>query len=220
MTIEDSLQRGRECEAAGDIAGAEAAWRYADGLGDAEGAILVGQVLRRRGDTNGAVDAFQRAESRNHSEAGSCLGNLWSDMGDHDAAKAAYERSVAAGSADALLNLGLMLAGLGQVDEALGYLRLAQDNGDSTASWAIGRLLEDAAKETAARLLATQQDPLYAELLLAGTVEDSVLGTVSTVKALLQANWGPTPTTFIQALAEANELMQENNSETSKTPTM
>jgi len=142
MTVQDLLQRGGECEGASDLAGAEAAYREADELDDAEGAIRLGLVLKRRGDAEGAVDAFERAESRGHREAGSCLGNLLSDRGDVNGAKSAYLRSIAAGSTDALLNLGLMLAQMGDVDEALGHLRVAQDNGDPVASWAIGRLLE------------------------------------------------------------------------------
>jgi tetratricopeptide (TPR) repeat protein len=143
MAVEELLRRGGECEAAGDLAGAEQAYREADELHDAEGAILLGQVLRRRGDLPSASDAFQRAEARGHPEAGSCLGNLLADTGDIEGAKAAYERSIAAGSTDAVLNLGLMLAEQGAVDEALVHLRVAEENGEAVASWAIGKLLED-----------------------------------------------------------------------------
>lgn len=140
---EEDLQRGQQCEAAGDLAGAEAAYREADALGDAEGAILLGLILQRRGALSEATDAFLRAETRGHREAGSCLGNLLADTGDIEGAKAAYQRSIAAGSSDAVLNLGLTLAQAGAADEALPYLRTAQDNGDPAAAWAVGKILED-----------------------------------------------------------------------------
>jgi tetratricopeptide (TPR) repeat protein len=142
MTVEELLRHGRECDEAGDLGGAEAAFREADELDDAEGAMLLGYVLRRRDDLSSAADAFRRAETRGHPEAGSSLGNLLSDTGDMEGAKAAYERSIAAGSSDGVLNLGLMFAQQGAVDEALPHLRAAEANGEVVASWAIGKLLE------------------------------------------------------------------------------
>lgn len=353
MTVQDLLQRGRECEAAGDPDGAEAAYRKADELHDAEGAILLGLVLKRRGDVEGAADAFRRSEARGHPEAGSSLGNLLADNGDIDGARAAYERSIAAGSADAVLNLGILLAEQGVVDEALQHLRVAQNNGDAGASWVIGRLLQDredfagaadayrrgadggnanaafglgavltrlddqdgaraafqkahdlghasaeqvlesldaraaaraaaetgvkwaqlygaacgavvaaasaclevanrsvgaqnmaaqrpqqeisirtftqfaenaerefaplyrnfdearvAARDLAAQLLASQSEPIYAELILASSVDEEALGNVATAKSILSANYRPSPVGFIQGVHEANGLMQ------------
>ncbi len=353
MTVEELLRRGGECEASGDLDGAEAAYREADELQDAEGAMLLGYVFKRRGDLSSAADAFVRAESRGHPEAGSSLGNLLSDTGDIDGAKAAYERSISAGSTDAVLNLGLMLAQQGAVDEAIPHLRAAEESGDVTASWAIGKLLEGredfrgaasayqrgadggnahaayglgavltklgdgegaraafqrardlghegaakvletmdieadahasaetaakwaqlyvaacgevltaanaclevtnqavgaremaakrpqaeasirtfttyaenaerkfaplyqafeeactAVRDAAAQLLATQSDPIFTEMLLASTVEEGVLDNVATVKGLLGAKYGPTPTAFLQGIDEANGLMQ------------
>jgi hypothetical protein len=143
MTVEDLLRRGHECQAAGDLAGAEGAFREADELGDAEGAILLGLMLKQRGDLPGAAGAFQRAEARGHPEAASSLGSLLWDSGDAGGAKAAYERSAAAGSTDAVLNLGLLLAQEGAADEALPYLRSAEEKGLPEASWAVGKILED-----------------------------------------------------------------------------
>jgi tetratricopeptide (TPR) repeat protein len=142
MTVEDLMRRGGECEAAGDLKGAEAAYREADELEDAEGAILLGLVLQRRGDLRDAAEAFQRAEGRGHAEAGSCLGNMLWDGGDVEGAKTAYEQSIAAGSAGAVLNLGLMLTQQDAVDEALPHLRAAEETGSAEASWAIGKILE------------------------------------------------------------------------------
>ena len=353
MAVEELLRRGGECEAAGDLAGAEQAYREADGLDDAEGAILLGQVLRRRGDLPSASAAFQRAEARGHPEAAGCVGNMLWESGDVEGAKAAFERSIGAGSAAAMLNLGLMLAQEGALDDALPRLRAAEERGLAEASWAIGKLLEGredlqgaatayrrgadggiadaacglgsvleklgdregaraafqrahdlghegaskiletmdievtanasaetaakwaqlyvaacgealaaanaclevanraigarnmaakrpqaevsiqtftdyaereerkfaplystfeaacaAARDTAAQLLAAQLDPLSAEMHLALTLEEGVLDKVATVKALLDANWGPNPVAFLQGIEEANGLMQ------------
>jgi hypothetical protein len=143
MTIEELVRRGHECQAAGDLDGAEGAYRAADELGDAEGAIYLGLLLKGRGDLANAADLFQRAEARGHPEAASSLGNLLWDRGDVVGAKAAFGRSVAAGSANAALNLGLLLAEEGAGDAALPYLRSAEERGLSGASWAVGKLLDD-----------------------------------------------------------------------------
>lgn len=356
MSVEDLLRRGAGCEAAGDLEGAEAAYREADELGDAEGAILLGLVLKHCGNVQGAADAFRRSEARGHPEVGSSLGNLLSDNGDMEGAAAAYERAIAAGSADARLNLGLMLAQQGAVEEALAHLRVAQDGGDVTASWAIGRLLERredfpgaatayrngadggdanaafalgavlmklhdldgaraafqrahelghqgagqfleflanqaasrpsaetgtswarlysaacgevltvvnaclevandalgawdmaaqrpqhevsiqtftrfaeeaerkfaplyrafddacaAARDSAARLLASQSDPRRAEMILAATVDARAFGNVATVKSLLSASYAPSPSAFVQGIQQASELMQRHD---------
>jgi hypothetical protein len=65
-----------------------------------------------------------------------------------------------------------------------------------------------AARDTAAQLLASQVDPLYAETLLAVGVEESVLDDVATVKAVLGATHGPSPAAFLEGVDEANGLMQ------------
>jgi tetratricopeptide (TPR) repeat protein len=163
MTIEELLRRGRECQAAGDLAGAEGAYREADERHDAEGAILLGLMFKQRGDLPNAADAFGRAEARGHPEAASSLGNLLWDSGNLDGAKAAYERSVAAGSANAELNLGLLLTEEGAADEALPYLRSAEEKGLPEASWAVGKILEDRGDlrgaESAYRRAAEAGDP-------------------------------------------------------------
>jgi tetratricopeptide (TPR) repeat protein len=143
LPVEDLLRSGRECDAARDPEGAEAAYREADELHDAEGAILVRLMLQRRGDPRGAAEAFERSEARGEPEAASCLGNLLWMKTTSIARKAAYERSAAAGSTDAECNLGLLLLQQGAVDEALPYLRTAEDAGLPEGSWGIGKLLED-----------------------------------------------------------------------------
>ena len=142
MEVAELLQRAANCEAVGDEAGAMAAYRQADELGDAEASVLLGQALRRGGHHQLAREAFSRGEARGHREAAMCLGNLRSDLRDVAGARKAYERSIRAGSTIAVLNLGLMLAQEGETEDALHYLGMARDNGDVEAFWAIGRLLE------------------------------------------------------------------------------
>jgi Flp pilus assembly protein TadD len=93
MTVDEARDRGRRCQEAGDLEGAERAYREADELHDAESAILLGLVLKQRGDLPNAADAFRRAEARGHPEAASSLGTLLWESGDVEGAKAAYERA-------------------------------------------------------------------------------------------------------------------------------
>ena len=65
-----------------------------------------------------------------------------------------------------------------------------------------------AARDCAAKLLASHSDPINAEMALMISVDEDVLGTVATVRSLLSVNYGATPTAFIQGVRQANELMQ------------
>lgn len=142
MGVDELMRRASACAASGDSAGELEAYRQADELGDAEAAIFLGNVLRRKGDVGPARDAYERAEHRGHREAAGSLGNLLSDLGDKAEAKAAYLRSIALGSTIASLNLGLMLADDGEADEALVHLQRAADDGDSSGFWGIGMIHE------------------------------------------------------------------------------
>lgn len=143
VSSSEFVRQGLECDASGDLGGAERAFRAADELQDPEGSILLGFVLERRGEISQALEAFHRAEARGHREAASSIGNIFWRQGDWQSARTAFERSVAAGSSGAVLNLGLLLAEQGLADDALQHLRVAQESGAAPASWAIGRLLED-----------------------------------------------------------------------------
>jgi hypothetical protein len=63
------------------------------------------------------------------------------------------------------------------------------------------------ARETAAGFLAAHPGP-KPEIVLMMKVSGDVLDNVATVKAILQANYGPTPDAFIEGVQESNELMQ------------
>ena len=142
VDADELMKQAAACAASGDATGELEAYRQADQLGDAEAAVLLGNVLRRGGDLGPAREAYARAEARGHREAAMSLGNLLSDLGDKDGAKAAYLRSIELGSTIASLNLGLMLAGDGEFDEALVHLHRAVNDGDSSGFWGIGKVHE------------------------------------------------------------------------------
>ena len=142
MDVEELLRSGRSRADSGDLNGALDAYRQADGLGDAEAAIMLGETYRKLGHKQLAEAAYARAESRGHIEAPFCLGNMLSDLGDVEGAETAYRRAVAGGSQLAVFNLGLLLAKSGRVDEAKHYLIQAEANGDSDASRIVGTLME------------------------------------------------------------------------------
>lgn len=63
------------------------------------------------------------------------------------------------------------------------------------------------ARDIAANVLAAQSIS-HAEMILMLAVEEETLDNVATVKAILQANYAPTPAGFIEGVDEANALMQ------------
>jgi hypothetical protein len=63
------------------------------------------------------------------------------------------------------------------------------------------------ARDTAASFLAAQTEP-NPETVVMLKLGESVLDNLATVKAILRANYGPTPSAFIQGVQESNELMQ------------
>ena len=142
MDVDELLRRGRSCADSGDLDGAVDAYRQADGLGDAEAAILLGETYRKLGRQQLAEAAYARAESRGHIEAPFCLGNMLSDLGNAEGAEKAYKRAVAGGSQLAAFNLGLLLAQFGRLDEAKSYLLKAEANGDGEASSIVGTVME------------------------------------------------------------------------------
>jgi DNA segregation ATPase FtsK/SpoIIIE, S-DNA-T family len=150
VDVEELLRWGRSCADSGDLNGALDAYRQADGLGDAEAAIMLGETYRKLGRPQLAEAAYARAESRGHIEAPFCLGNMLSDLGNIEGAETAYRRGVAGGSQLAVFNLGLLLAHSGRLDEAKRYLVQAEANGDTDASRILGTLMEQQGDKEAA----------------------------------------------------------------------
>jgi hypothetical protein len=64
------------------------------------------------------------------------------------------------------------------------------------------------ARDIAADILAAQPHP-NAEMLLTLAVEEDVLDDIATVKAILRANFAPTPAGFVEGVDESNALMQD-----------
>jgi S-DNA-T family DNA segregation ATPase FtsK/SpoIIIE len=141
VTAAEIVSRGQSAIESGDYEAAEAAYREADAMQDAEAAFLLGDLLRGKGDLSGAEDAYRRAEARGHSNAPNRLGFMLEDRGDTEGAKAAYGRAIAAGSDYGELHLGYLLAQEGHAERALSYLRIAEQKGDPEASLAIGNIL-------------------------------------------------------------------------------
>ncbi len=88
---------------------AEAAYRRADGQGDATGAFNLGALLHARHDFEGAIAAYQRAEQRGDPDAAFNLGVLLYEAGDLRRAEAAWRRAARQGHAQATANLGFLL---------------------------------------------------------------------------------------------------------------
>lgn len=63
------------------------------------------------------------------------------------------------------------------------------------------------ARDAAASLLAAQTEP-NAEIVLMMKLGEDVLDNLATAKAILRAEYGPTPSAFMQGVQETNELMQ------------
>jgi hypothetical protein len=74
------------------------------------------------------------------------------------------------------------------------------------------------ARETAARLLASQPEPIFAEMLLASSLPENVLGNVATAKSILAATFGPSPAAFIHGIREANDLMRLDSPDANDDP--
>jgi hypothetical protein len=74
------------------------------------------------------------------------------------------------------------------------------------------------ARETAARQLASQPEPIFAEMFLVSSFPEDVLATVATAKSILAATFGPSPAAFIHGIREANDLMQLDDPDANDDP--
>jgi len=81
------------CERRGDLAGAEAAYRRADGRGSPDGAFNLGALFEHRGELANAAAAYYRAEERGDREAAARLGMVLERQHDYRGALHAYERA-------------------------------------------------------------------------------------------------------------------------------
>ncbi|HEX6676972.1 MAG TPA: serine/threonine-protein kinase, partial [Actinomycetes bacterium] len=128
-------------EAAGDLEGAEAAYREAAASDDPDqapkAARNLGLLLKDRGDHDGAAAAYRRAIASGHHDqapkAANNLGFLLAQAGDLDGAVAAYRWAVDSGHRDqapaAARNLGLLHEQRGETDQARRLYQWAIDSG-------------------------------------------------------------------------------------------
>jgi peptidoglycan hydrolase-like protein with peptidoglycan-binding domain len=100
---------GIELERHGDIPGAEAAYRRADAMGDANGAFNLGGLLADRGDLGGAEAAYRRADERGDPGGAANLGDLLERRGDIAGATDAYRRAQERGHTGAAAKLEAVL---------------------------------------------------------------------------------------------------------------
>lgn len=127
----------------GDVDGAEAAFRWADEQGSAEGAYSLGVLYDQlRGDPGRAEAAFRRADMRGHADGAAGLGMMLRQRGDAKGAEAAYRRADQRGSAVGAVNLGVMLARRGRRAEADAAYHRADERGSPEAALNLATVLE------------------------------------------------------------------------------
>jgi hypothetical protein len=112
---------------AGDLPGAEDAYRRADERGGLRGAFNLGQLLRKRGELAGAEEAFRRADRRGSPEGAVNLGFLLEQRGELAGAEEAYRRADRRGSRKGARNLARLLAGREDPSGAEAALERAQE---------------------------------------------------------------------------------------------
>ncbi|MGH2854678.1 MAG: hypothetical protein ACRDLF_10885 [Solirubrobacteraceae bacterium] len=112
---------------AGDLPGAEDAYRRADERGSQRGAFNLGQLLRHRGDLRDAEDAYRRADERGSPGGAVNLGFLLEQRGDAAGAEAAYRRADERGNRKGASNLARLLAERGEQSEAQAALDRTQE---------------------------------------------------------------------------------------------
>ncbi len=119
----------------------EARYRQQDEAGDAEGAMMLGSVLRGRGDNDGALEAFARGDERGHRDGPGMVGLILEERGALDDAVAVYQRGLARDSDLAAFNLGLLLVTRGDEDGAREAWQIGDRLGDAECSGNLGSLL-------------------------------------------------------------------------------
>jgi peptidoglycan hydrolase-like protein with peptidoglycan-binding domain len=124
---------GLRSQEAGDLRGAEEAYRRADERGDAGGAFHLGRLLAERGQLAAAAAAYRRADRRGEPAAATNLGVMLEQEGDLAGAAAAYRRASERGHAPGAVNLGRLLARHHDVVGAEAAYRRASALGDDGA---------------------------------------------------------------------------------------
>jgi MYXO-CTERM domain-containing protein len=136
-----ALKLARLLEGAGNLRGAEDAFRRAHQRGHPTAAFELGVLLARQGDRAGSVEAFRQADQRGHPEAAFNLGVLLVEAGDLPGAHDAFAMADDRGDADAAYNVGALLEEHGDLTGAELAYRRADQRGHPAAAFNLGVLL-------------------------------------------------------------------------------
>jgi tetratricopeptide (TPR) repeat protein len=220
---------GKLLEDREDLAGAADAYRRGADGGDRLAAYNLGFVLMKLEDLEGARAAFQRAQDLGHPGAAEVLESLDRrlntraeiETGGKWAQLYAAACSEVLSGANACMEVANRAVGARKTAErpqheisARTFMSYAEQAERAFAP--LYRSFDQActaARDAAAKLLASQSDPTNAEMALMISVDEDVLGTVATVRSLLSVTYGATPTAFIQGVRQANELMQRDDAD-------
>lgn len=221
---------GKLLEAREDLAGAVDAYRRGADGGERLAAYNLGFVLMKLQDLQGARVAFRRAQDLGHPGAAEVLASLDVRLSTRAEIEAGgrWAQLYAAACSEVLSGANACLQ---VANRAVGARSKAAErpqheisirtfmNYAEQAEREFAPLYRSydqacaAARDAAAKLLASVSDPINAEMALMASVDEDVLGTVATVKSLLSVTYGPTPAAFLQGVGQANELMQRDDAD-------
>ncbi|MFE4658845.1 tetratricopeptide repeat protein [Streptomyces hydrogenans] len=135
---------GRMREEAGDLLGAEAAYREATDHGHTEALFFLGGMRERAGNLVGAEAAYREAADHGHRDSMLSLGLMRKGAGNLVGAEAAYREAADHGHTFGLLFLGRMREEVGDLVGAQAAYREATDRGDHNGMLQLGKMLEEA----------------------------------------------------------------------------
>lgn len=207
-----------------DLQGAATAYRRGADGGNAHAAYGLGSVLEKLGDREGAWAAFQRAHDLGHQGAGEIIEtmNIEAPARTSPETAAKWTQLYAAACGEVLASANACLEA---ANDAVGARTMAAERPQHEISikhfttfaeeaernfaplYSTFEAARTAARDTAAKLLAAAPEPTP-ELLLATMLDEQMLDVVATVKGLLSASYGPSATSFLHGIDEANGLMQ------------
>jgi tetratricopeptide (TPR) repeat protein len=226
---------GKLLEDRDDLAGALDAYRKGADGGDRFAAYGLGFALLKQEDLEGARAALKRAEELGHPGAAEVIKSIDVRLSTRAEVEAGVEwaRAYAAAcvtvlsAANACLPVANRAAGARSKAAERPQHEISIQTFTSFAEEAEREFAPlyrsfnqacTAARDAAAKLLGSQRQWVGAEMALISSVDEDVLGTVATVKALLSVGYGPSPAAFLHGIGQANELMQRVNGEDDDNP--
>ena len=194
--------------------------RAAEESGDPVASWAIGKILEGREDLQGAATAYRRSadggnahemmDAEAPAQASADTGAKWAQLYVAACGEVLAAANACLEKANQAVGARNMAANRPQHEISIRNFTTYAENAEREFAPLYGTFEAAcaAARDTAAQLLASQSDPLYAETVLAVGVEESVLDNVAIVKGLLGATSGPSPAAFLQGVDEANGLMQ------------